>query len=200
MSESPGLADIEQLDNRSRIIDAALTVFAEKGYHGTLLEDIVHASGLTEDDLLECFEGKSDLYYQTCYHALELWMRAFSDNLCDEEDALGRLRLITRAGFLYPVHHPEVRKLLEDGPMMVVFVSERYADIMDQGKQYLKSVLEEGIESGVFRPLDCDAVADLMFNLYKYYILSFYIGSSTIDHEQFVNFLEDILIYGLIRR
>lgn len=200
MGESPGLAESVNHDLRSRIIDTALTVFSAKGYHGTTLDDVIDASGVSEGEFLECFEGKNDLYYQTCYHALELWMRAFSDNLCEEEDALAKLRLITRAGFLYPVYHPEVRKLLEDGPMMVVFVSERYADIMDQAKRFLKSTLEEGIESGVFRPLDSGAVADLMFNLYKYYILSFYIGSSTIDHEQFVHFLEDILIYGLIRR
>ncbi len=127
-------------------------------------------------------------------------MGAFTDNVHEQTDALGKLRLLTRAGFLYPVNHPEVRKLLKDGPMMVVFVSDRYAGITEKGKQELISILEEGVESGVFRPVDCAAVADLMFNLYKYYILSFYIGSSTIDHENFVNFLEDILIYGLIRR
>ena len=200
MGKPDGLTDTNTSDTRSRLIEAALRVFSEKGYQSTTLDDIISESGLAESDLTEFFGGKADIYYQTCYHALELWMSAFTDNVPMENDALGKLRLLTRAGFLYPVHNPEVRKLLQDGPMMVVFVSERYAGITEQGKQVLQSILEEGIESGVFRPLDCAAVADLMFNLYKYYILSFYIGSSTIDHETFVNFLEDILIYGLIRR
>jgi AcrR family transcriptional regulator len=187
-------------DNHTRLLDAALRVFSEKGYHETDIVDVISESGLSADELTDAFKDKEDLYFQACCHALELWQGAYSDNVSADMDPVSKLKLLSSTSFLYPVDHPEVRRLLEDGPLMVLYLSERYAEITQRGKLLLKAILEEGFEAGVFRQMDCGAVADLLFDLYKYYTMSFYIESSTIEPEKFVSLLEDLVINGLLRR
>lgn len=47
---------------RERILDAAETLFAERGLRGTAVRDIAQAVGLTPGSLYNHFEGKQDLY------------------------------------------------------------------------------------------------------------------------------------------
>jgi AcrR family transcriptional regulator len=47
---------------RRALLDAARSLFAEKGYHGTAAEEIVQRAGLTRGALYHHFEGKKDLF------------------------------------------------------------------------------------------------------------------------------------------
>src|SRR3712207_1602380 len=47
---------------RRALLDAARSVFAEKGYHGAAAEEIVRRAGLTRGALYHHFEDKKDLF------------------------------------------------------------------------------------------------------------------------------------------
>jgi AcrR family transcriptional regulator len=49
-------------DNREAILEAALTVFAEGGFHATSLDDIARSAGVTKGTLYWYFKRKEDLY------------------------------------------------------------------------------------------------------------------------------------------
>jgi len=51
---------------RSRIVDSALRVFAEKGYHGATIGDVVRDSGLSVGAIYTYFKGKDELFLATC--------------------------------------------------------------------------------------------------------------------------------------
>jgi len=51
----------ERDDTHARILAAAYTVFAERGYHAATLDSIARASGLTRAGLLHHFAGKQEL-------------------------------------------------------------------------------------------------------------------------------------------
>lgn len=61
---SGGMAgeQLKEHDNRAVIIEAALSVFAEHGFHATSLEDIARAAGITKGTLYWYFKRKEDLY------------------------------------------------------------------------------------------------------------------------------------------
>ncbi len=187
-------------DSEVRLLDAALKVFSEKGYHDTEVQDVIGRSGLPDDEAAGRFVDKEDLYFQTCRYALEVWQAAYSENVTSYMSPVEKLRLLADTSFLYPVDHPDVRRLLEEGPLMVMYLSDRFAEITQRGRLYLQQILQEGVDEGYFRKMDCAAVSDLLFDLYKYYTMSFYIQSSTIEPERFVSLLEDLVIKGLMRR
>src|SRR5918998_6036932 len=47
---------------RRALLDAARSLFAERGYHGTAAEEIVRRAGLTRGALYHHFEDKKDLF------------------------------------------------------------------------------------------------------------------------------------------
>ena len=51
---------------RARIVDSALRVFAEKGYHGATIGDVVRDSGLSVGAIYTYFKGKDELFLATC--------------------------------------------------------------------------------------------------------------------------------------
>jgi AcrR family transcriptional regulator len=51
---------------RERIIAAALQVFADKGFHGATMQDVVHASGLSVGAIYTYFSGKAELFLASC--------------------------------------------------------------------------------------------------------------------------------------
>jgi AcrR family transcriptional regulator len=81
-------------ERRERILAAAQEVFAQRGYHGSSLDDIAKASGTSKALIYEHFESKSELHDVLIKeHAGEL-ARRFSANAAT--GVLGEARL--RAG------------------------------------------------------------------------------------------------------
>ena len=51
---------------RARIVESALRVFSEKGYHGATIGDVVRDSGLSVGAIYTYFRGKDELFLATC--------------------------------------------------------------------------------------------------------------------------------------
>jgi AcrR family transcriptional regulator len=51
---------------RTRILESALRVFAEKGYHGATIADVVRDSGLSVGAIYTHYRGKDELFLATC--------------------------------------------------------------------------------------------------------------------------------------
>ncbi|MEO5965648.1 MAG: helix-turn-helix domain-containing protein [Candidatus Limnocylindrales bacterium] len=51
---------------RSRILESALRVFAEKGYHGATIADVVRRSGLSVGAIYTWYAGKDELFLAVC--------------------------------------------------------------------------------------------------------------------------------------
>jgi AcrR family transcriptional regulator len=51
---------------RTRIVESALRVFAEKGFHGATINDVVRDSGLSVGAIYTHFSGKDELFLATC--------------------------------------------------------------------------------------------------------------------------------------
>jgi len=60
---SPGLG-AKGAGTRQRIVDTALEVFATLGYHGTVVEDLAEAVGLSRAALYQYFEGKEEIFVE----------------------------------------------------------------------------------------------------------------------------------------
>ena len=66
---------------RERLIDAALTVFAEKGVGGASVEEICDAAGFTRGAFYSNFTGKEDLSIACLEHQVDQNMAALTDAL-----------------------------------------------------------------------------------------------------------------------
>ena len=51
------------IDTRTRILEAAVQVFAQKGYHETRMDDIVSASNTSKGSIYFYFPGKQEIFF-----------------------------------------------------------------------------------------------------------------------------------------
>jgi AcrR family transcriptional regulator len=144
---------------RKEILDAALDLFAEKGYHNVSMHEIAKRAEFGIGTLYKFFANKEELYKALNLETAEKWHRELLQTL-DEED--NPLRAIEKYILLR-------QKLFWDNlPLMRLFFAETRGasfnikagldkdllKLYDDHMARLASVFEQGIERNVFRSLD----------------------------------------------
>lgn len=87
--------------------EAALTLFAERGYHGTSLRDVAGALGLRTPSLYAHIESKQSLLVDIVLRTLEQVVADFEEVLATVGDPVERVREATR---VYAAHHATHRR------------------------------------------------------------------------------------------
>lgn len=119
-------------------MEAALTLFSEKGFASTRLEDVAHAAGVSKATIYLYFDSKTDL------PAL----------------LLGRLNDIARTTKM-----PDLARIVMSEAHNFPEIAEFYRDnVVKRGLGLIAGVITRGIESGEFRTCDPEATAQsIMF-------------------------------------
>lgn len=87
-------------DRPNEILDAALQVFAERGYRNTRLEDIGEAAGVTKGAIYHYFANKEELLLRAIEHRREEAFGRIEEILRDKTAPVStRLRLVVRRWF-----------------------------------------------------------------------------------------------------
>ncbi len=63
-----------QAENESRIVEAALDVFAQSGYRGATVDRIAETAGMSKANVLYYFGRKEDIYIAVLEHTLSVWL------------------------------------------------------------------------------------------------------------------------------
>lgn len=96
---------------RLRILRAATALFAERGFDGTSLDDVVSASRTSKGTLYHHFEGKEDLYATVLETALERMWATILPHVSLEgatrETFWARFAWAWLLGGIYLLQHPE---------------------------------------------------------------------------------------------
>ena len=140
-------------ETRERILLAAASLFANKGYAGTAVREIVAAAGVTKPTLYYYFKNKEDLYVQLMDHATETFLQLVDAALAGP----GRVR--ERMVALYSNIYAVFRERLDAVRLVysMLYGPQGAAPTYDLSKanQYLDSVvrqiLQEGVAAGELR-------------------------------------------------
>jgi AcrR family transcriptional regulator len=161
------MADISASSNRKnktriQILQSALTCFADKGYHQTAMDDIVTASGLSKGALYWHFKSKQELFIAL----LEWFFAEFGEEVShagqDDMIASEKLRAIMDVSLasseqfipFFKVFLDFWAQTSEDEKVLQIF------DGVLQGFwQKIQLIIEEGIATGEFRPVNASQLA-----------------------------------------
>ncbi len=89
----PRLSADREAAVRDRIIRAALAVFAEKGYRGATIADVVRRSGLSVGAIYSHFSGKEELFLHSCDHVSGRGMEELATRLASATSTAARLHM-----------------------------------------------------------------------------------------------------------
>src|SRR5262245_2716647 len=62
----PRVSAAHEQEVRDRIVNAALRVFGDRGFHGATMQDVVRESGLSVGAIYTWFKSKDDLFIAAC--------------------------------------------------------------------------------------------------------------------------------------
>lgn len=149
----------DALATRDSILDAAATLFAERGVSGTTLQHIASAAGVTRGAIYWHFEDKGAMFNAMMERAampLEAAMALLDKD--DTSDPLGELRDYAVGVFRLTVEDPKARRTFEIATLKMEYtdemsaVRERRALNQADWIKRAESRIRTGVRRGLVRP------------------------------------------------
>lgn len=158
-------------DKRRRIIDAAVEVFAEKGFFGARVSEIANAAGVADGTIYLYFKSKDDILISLFEEKMaEILARfvAMLEELDDPEEKMRRyivehLRLVAEQPKLMQVLTVELRQsarfMKEYSPQAFAKYLSLVGGILEEGQR--KGIFRKDLDPGVFRRALFGAIDEL---------------------------------------
>ncbi len=162
MTEVPSKRDQQREERRRQILDAALTVFGQRGYHATNVSDVAAQAGVSQGTIYWYFDSKEELFtaallavfadfgmdalaeieaYETATEKLHALAQSMQD-LAETAESLFTLFL----GYWSSSPSPEK-------------TAQVWVDLLTEFRDALADIIEGGVRNGEFKPTDAEALA-----------------------------------------
>ncbi len=150
-------------DKRARLMDAARTLFAQRGYVATTTADVARHAGVSEGIVFHHFGSKADLLEAVATDYGQGLARAMFELAPDPGQAPSAEQML-RAAFAYAREHGTLVRLLRLSPRDEATLSARRAS-----RAQIVAALARGFATwsaaGIFRSMDAQITAELVFAL-----------------------------------
>lgn len=183
------------------LLDAALTVFVERGYAQARLEEIAERAGVAKATLYRYYENKLELFQAVVRNSLVATLDGFSGAPSSARDRL--VHLLT--AFMERVAGSQlsgIPKLIIAEAGNIPEVARFYHDeVILRARALVVAALAEGAANGEFRPVDADyawriIVAPLLLSIiWKHSFQTF--EAEPLDFRRHLNAQLDLLFDGL---
>jgi len=182
---------------RSDIIQAGAQIFRLKGYHATSMQDIAEAVHLQKASLYHHVQSKQDILVTILDQALDLM-------IADMESVLGSPASSPEK--LTSAVHAYVRHLVDQRDLAAVLLYEyrsldsrrrtRHLARRDRFEGLWRSLLEQGVAQGAFRPLDVPIVASAFLGVMNG-MLAWYRADGRLSSDQIADTFSDLFLIGI---
>ncbi|CAG7628835.1 HTH-type transcriptional repressor NicS [Paenibacillus solanacearum] len=138
--------DIQGKDVKLKILNAAKTLFAQKGYEGTTVRQICDEAGVALALVSYHFGGKENVFYAL----FETYAPSFLQKAYDLADPVADLQSLIREFARFRLAEPELINLLQQEVMMQSPRLEKVQHIVYALWLQLRAILEAGKRQGRF--------------------------------------------------
>ena len=202
---SPGNNFInDQVDHnpKTRILKAALSLFAEKGYAQTTIKDLAHKAKVGEGTIFRYFHSKEDILREI---ATKGWIEILTDLLTELSEmksykaiaSMMRKRMLRfqenhdllRVCFLEVQFHPELREIIQ-------------TDIIEKMTDVAEAFCLTAMDKGIYRQLNPKIVAHVFLGMFA---IAGFANSTIIDTDaspqdlrEMAEVIADIFLNGVL--
>jgi len=152
---------VSKLETRGRILEAALEVFARKGYHRARVDDIVRASATSKGAVYHHFPNKQAVFLALVDDFAARLARGVAAAIAARQGALARVQGALMAALDTFAGNERLARLilLEAASLGPVYQAKR-AEVAGRFAALIRGYLDEAVADGSIPPLDT-AVATL---------------------------------------
>ncbi len=139
-------------DKRVRIVDAAVGVFAEKGYHSARISDIARQAGVADGTIYLYFRNKEDLLLTIFEEKMDGILQGLQAALTGVEGPQERMRVFARFHFEQMRQQPALAQVLQvELRQSSRFVREYRPERLWDYLAVFSGIVELGQSTGAFR-------------------------------------------------
>lgn len=152
-------------DKRRRLFAAAEPLFERFGFRKTTIEDVCRAAGMSKRTFYDLFKDKQDLLLRLVESVMNDTTAEWESQIPADADPLSRLHSLLDWYARFVSEHPVSRVFVEDLELMRLFGEHLDAMRITRIGGPFDRILEDGIASGQFRPVDVRAAMWIVFGL-----------------------------------
>lgn len=154
----------EKIQHREQILEAALELFAATGYHNVSMHEIAQASEFAIGTLYSFFKSKEDLYRALMLETASKFEQEIGKAFAEGDDEYEKILNFARSKTRVFVENAKVVRLYIAESRGASFnikagLDKEMRESYDRFLKILASHFESGIERGLFRELDPQAMA-----------------------------------------
>jgi AcrR family transcriptional regulator len=140
---------------RERILGAALDVFARKGYHRALVDDIVRASGTSKGAVYHHFPAKEALFLALVDDFAHRLATAVAGAIGARQGALAKVEgALVAALETFAGNAPLARLILLEAVSLGEVYQAKRAEVHGRFTGLIRGYLDEAVADGAIAPLD----------------------------------------------
>lgn len=186
-------------DKYDTIIQAAIRVFAENGYHNAQVSKIAREANVADGTIYLYFDNKADLLISVFRETMGNFVQKVKETISQYPNASDQLKALIHAQFeslardinLALVTQVELRQANADIRMGIGPILKEYLDVID-------GIVELGKRQGVFREDVITHVArKMIFGTLDETVTSWVMSSKKHDLLNLVEPVHQCLVYGL---
>lgn len=167
---------------RNQILDAAASVFAEKGYHRATTKEIASAAGVSEGTIYNYFDNKADLLIGMMTRLAEL--RELPQELEDALQSDAREFLVTifrdRIGRIVQSHEQMFQAILPEILTNPELRERYYQEFVQPTAMMLEGYIQARVQQGDVRPVDVSLAVRAVQGMFVGLLMMRILGDGTI--------------------
>jgi TetR/AcrR family fatty acid metabolism transcriptional regulator len=145
---------------KDKILKAAEHVFAEKGYHATLVDEIAESSETSKGAIYFHFPSKEEIFFALMARFANAVIKEIEEAIAKEKGALAKIESALNRVLSTLVKHKRLAKLLLiHGHGLGSAFEEQRLQIYERFAQVVEKHLEEAVAEGSIPPLDIEITA-----------------------------------------
>jgi TetR/AcrR family transcriptional regulator len=177
---------IKENNARERLLEAGTALFAERGYNGTFIREIVDRAGVTKPMLYYYFKSKEGIFYTILDGAAEQQEVILAQVLEAPGAVLDRLIYLYRRIYEGLIEYQNLFKMIYN----LVFGPRQGAPDYDINQYHrrmvdaIKTIYLEGLARGEVKEADADEVAILVLSLLDFCLHMEYVNLGSSDPKR----------------
>jgi len=182
---------------RERILDAALNIFSNQGYHDTRLDEIVKEAGTSKGSIYFHFPNKERLFIALVDQFADVIERRAVEAIQQAPQGLGRVSAALQSVLeTFGKYRRPAKILLVQAVGLGSVFEKKRLDVTDRFAALIKRYLDEAVAIGEIDPVDTEVVAHAwMGAIYNVVIQWVYTGDP--DPQRILKTLLPLLLHSV---
>ncbi len=184
---------------REVIIDAAIHLFNKNGYHATSMQDIARAVAIKKPSIYHHFDSKEAILLAILETGMDYLIQEVEEIVGTDQDCISKLQAAIQVHARYISENPEGAAVFlhEDRGLGQAYLAS-YLAKRDHFERLFRSIIQQGIEEGVFRPFDVPISVHALLGMVNW-MTRWYRPQGRLNATEIAALFTDLFLNGLQR-